>query len=57
MDSLIHWLMQETQVWTLIQEDPICQGATEPVCQQLSSLSSKAQELQLLSPCAATTEA
>ena len=39
---------------TLIQEDPTSCGAPEP---QLLSLLSKAQELQLLSPCDATAEA
>ena len=27
----IHLPMQPTQVWSLVQEDPICQRATKPV--------------------------
>ena len=34
--SRISLPMQETQVRSLIQEDPTCQGATKPVCQLLS---------------------
>ena len=28
----IHLPMQGTRVWSLVQEDPTCRGATEPVC-------------------------
>ena len=45
--------MQEMWVQFLCQEDPTCCGAVP----QLISLSSRAQELQLLTPCAATTKA
>jgi len=44
--------MQETQVQSLVQEDSRCQGATKPVHHNF-----RAQELQLLSPCAETTKA
>ena len=27
----IHWPMQETQIWALVQEDPTCLGATKCV--------------------------
>ena len=47
---------QETQVQALVREDPTCRGATKPAS-QLLSLRSRAREPQLLSPCAATTEA
>ena len=40
--------MQETQVQSLIQEDPSCLRATKPSAPQLLSLYSGAQELQLL---------
>ena len=43
--------MQETQVQSLIQEDPTCLGVTA-CAPQLSSLCSRAQRSQLLSPCA-----
>ena len=53
--------MQETQVRSLIQEDPTCCGATtEPLwhhVSQLLSLCSRARDLQLLSPSVATSEA
>ena len=49
--------MQGTWVQALVQEDPACRGATKPVCRQLLSLRSRAQEPQLLSPSARTTEA
>ena len=39
--------MQETQVWSLIQEDPTCRGTTKPVAQLLSP-SSGACQPQLL---------
>ena len=50
----IHRPVQETQVQSLIQEDPACRRSTVP---QLLSLCPRAQEPQLLSSCAATTEA
>ena len=28
----IHLPMQETQVWSLVWEDPTCQGANKPMC-------------------------
>lgn len=28
----IHLLIQGTHIWSLVQEDPTCLGATEPVC-------------------------
>ena len=42
--------MQETQVWSLVQEDPICCGAPKPVCHNYWAWSSwaRALELQLL---------
>ena len=46
--------MQETEVRSLIWEDPICHGTTKP---QLLSLYSGSQGPQPLSPRAATTEA
>ena len=42
--------MQETQVQSLIQEDPSCLRATKPSAPQLLSLYSGAQGLQLLKP-------
>ena len=42
--------MQETQVRSLTQEDPICRGATKPREVQPVRLCSSAWELQLLSP-------
>ena len=45
--------MLEIQVQSLIQEDPTCWAATKPVRHNYS----RAQEPQLLSSCAATTEA
>ena len=44
--------MQGTRVWALVREDLTCHGATKPVCHNY-----RACELQLLSPCATTTEA
>lgn len=38
-------------------EDSTCHGATKPVVPQLSSLCSRAQQWQLLSPRALSTEA
>ena len=50
--------MQGIRVPSLVWEDSTCRGATRPMRQNyLLSLSSRALELQLLSPCAATTEA
>ena len=49
--------MQETQIQSLIGEDLTCPGATEPVHYNDLSLCSIAQELQLLSPRVAITEA
>ena len=46
--------IQETQVWSLVREDPACPGATQP---QLLSLCARAGEPQLLNPHTATTEA
>ena len=48
---------QRTLVWSLIQEDPTCPGATKPVHHYWASTHSRAHEPQLLSPCAATREA
>ena len=53
---MVHWLriclaMQGTPVRSLVQEDPTCDGATEPVHQQ-----SGAREPQLLSLSADITE-
>ena len=48
---------QETQVQSLVQEDPTYRGATKPCVPQLLSLCSRAREPQLLSPRATTTEA
>ena len=28
----IHWPVQGTQVQPLVQEDPTCRGAAEPLC-------------------------
>ena len=65
----IHLPMQETWVWSLVQEDPIGQGASKPISHNYwacaprcageprTFLCSRAQELQLLSPCTTTTEA
>ena len=47
-------LKQETQVPSLIQEYPTCHGGTKPMRQNYWSC---ALELQVLSPCASTTEA
>ena len=44
--------MQETWVWSLVQEDPACLGATKPLWYNYL-----VQKPQLLSPCATTTEA
>ena len=49
--------MQGTRVQALVWEDPTCRGATKPHAPQLLSLRSRAREPQLLSLCAATTEA
>ena len=67
---VVQWLrirlpMQGTRVRSLVWEDPTCCGATKPVChnywacvlQLLKPVCSRAQVPQLLSPCAATTEA
>ena len=43
--------MQGTQVLSLVQEDSSCHRATKARIQQLLSLHSGAQELQLLKPC------
>ena len=42
--------MQETQVWSLVQEDPTCHGATKPHVPHLLSLHSKACALQQEKP-------
>ena len=44
--------MQGTRVRVLVREDPTCRGATKPMCHNYW-----AHVPQLLSPCAATTEA
>ena len=49
--------MQETWVQSLMGEDLTCPRATEPVHHNYLSLCSIAQELQLLSPRVAITEA
>ena len=56
--------MQGTRVPSLVWEDPICRGATEPVCHNYwacalepASHNYWAHVPQLLSPRAATTEA
>ena len=57
--------MQGTWVWSLLREDPTCHGATKPVRhnywagtpQLLKPMHSRASLLQLLRPCAASTEA
>ena len=49
--------MQETQVWALVREDPTHHRATKPVRHNYLACSSGAHEPQLLSLCAATTEA
>ena len=59
---VIHWLiihlpMWGTRVQTMVWEDSACQGATKPTRSQLFSQHSRTCELQLLSPCAATTKA
>ena len=48
--------MQDTQVWSLIQEDPMYHGATKPMCHNYWACILE-PELQLLSPRATTTEA
>ena len=45
--------LQQTQVQSLIQEDPTCHGATKPMCLNYWAC---ALELQLLNPHAATPE-
>ena len=49
--------MQGTQVQALVQEDPTCRRATEPVRHNYWACTLEAPEPQLLSPHAATTEA
>ena len=46
----IHLPVQETCVWSLVQEGPTCHGATKSVLHNYWSLCSRAQELQLRSP-------
>ena len=46
----IHLLMQETWVWSLVQEDSTCRGATKPMHQNCSGLCSGAHVPQLRSP-------
>ena len=61
----IHLQMQGTQVRYLVREDPTCHGATKPLChnywahapQLLKPVRSRARVPQVLSLCAATTEA
>ena len=61
----IHLPMQETQVWSLVWEDPTCHGAIKPVphhsvtCEifPASALEPRSLLRQLLSPSAATTDA
>ena len=55
----IQWIricmpVQRTQVQSLVQEDPICHGATKPVHHNYWNQSSRAHQLQLLSPWAIT---
>ena len=45
--------MYQTLVWSLVQEDSTCHGATKPVCHNYWALWPRAQELHLLSPHAA----
>ena len=46
-----NWLpMQETQVRSLVPEDPTCPGASKPVCHNCLDLCSRAWEPQLLKP-------
>ena len=52
---VIQWLRtclpkQGTWIWSLVQEDFTCSGATKPMNPQLLSLSSRPHELQLPSP-------
>ena len=47
---------QRTLVWCLIQEDPMCPGATKLVHHYWASTYSRAHEPQLLSPHSITTE-
>ena len=42
--------MQETQVRSLIQEDPICLGATKPISHNYWDCALRSQELQFLKP-------
>ena len=49
--------MQGTWVRALVQEDLRCRGATKPVCHNYWACALEARKLQLLSPCATTTEA
>ena len=56
--------MQGTQVQALVQEDPTCRRAAKPMCHNYwacalepASHNYWARVPQLLSPCAATTEA
>ena len=49
--------MQGAQVQALVQEDPTCCGAAEPVRHNYWSLRSRAHEPQLLRLRATTTEA
>ena len=53
--SRICLTMQETQVWSLIWEDPTHYGATTPMSH--SYWACRTQESQLLNPCATATEA
>ena len=57
----IHLSMQETPVWSLVQEDPTCQGTNNPVhhnywSQALEPLSCNSWSLCTWRPCSTTWE-
>ena len=52
-----HRPMKETQVWSVIQEDPTCCRTNYTHASQLLSLYSRSQKAWVLSPSAAATEA
>ena len=53
----IHLPVQRMQVQSLVQKNSTCCGTTKPVCASYCCLRPRAHEQQLLSPCAAATEA
>ena len=48
--------MQETQVWSLIQEDPMYHGATKPMCHNYRACTLELGAT-ITESCATTTEA